>query len=163
MDEIDQLLAKLDQAKPPALPVNSAEIANDRWRSLPERESTTANYASIDDLLKSLGESAKQQVQSRLSAAASSPSPIVPEIREYQEVQISQAQAQQQQYQQRKAALLQQRRQELEQQAQIWLQKLDHRSDEGRWFDEFACHYESKLVAAIEYFLALQEINSPLP
>jgi hypothetical protein len=155
MDEIDKLLAKLDQAKPHAMPVNSAKISSDR--------STTANYHSIDDLLKSLGESAKQQVQSHLSASVQSSSPIVPEIQEYQEAQVTQEQAQQQQYDQCKAALLQQRRQELEQQAQIWLQKLDHRSDEGRWFDEFACHYESKLVAAIEYFIALQEINSPLP
>jgi multidrug efflux pump subunit AcrA (membrane-fusion protein) len=155
MDEIDKLLAKLDQSKPQALPVDSSKVASDR--------SSTANYASIDDLLQSLGTLAKQQVQSRLSAAVPSPSPIVPEIQEYQEAQVTQEQAQQQQYDQRKAALLQQRRQELEQQAQIWLQKLDHRSDEGRWFDEFACHYESKLVAAIEYFLALQDINSPLP
>jgi multidrug efflux pump subunit AcrA (membrane-fusion protein) len=155
MDEIDKLLAKLDQAKPPAMPVNSAKISSNR--------STTVNYSSIDDLLQSLGKSAKQQVQSRLSKSVPSPSPIVPEIQAYQEAKTTQEQAQQQQYQQRKAALQQQRRQELEQQAQLWLQKLDHQSDEGRWFDEFACHYESKLVAAIEYFLALQETNSPLP
>jgi hypothetical protein len=66
-------------------------------------------------------------------------------------------------YEQRQAALAQQRRQDLRQHAQAWLQKLDKKSVEGRWFEDFACHYESPLDAAIEYFVALQEINSPLP
>jgi hypothetical protein len=152
MDEIDKLLAKLDRVKPNKPTVHDSI-----------KHASSANYGSIDDLLQSLGESTKQQVQSRLSASAPSTIPIIPEIQVYQADRVTQEQAQQQLYQQRKAALLQQRRQELEQQAQIWLQTMDHHSDEGRWFDEFSCHYESQLTAAIEYFIALQEINSPLP
>jgi hypothetical protein len=41
--------------------------------------------------------------------------------------------------------------------AQKWLNSLSFESEEGRWFEEFACNYESLLDAAIDYLEALEE------
>jgi hypothetical protein len=158
MDPIDQLLAKLTS--------NSAgqPIPQKTSESMPQK---LPSNRSIDDLLKSLGESAKQSVRERLQSTLPSPKLVsVPEIQEYQQEQVVlelAAQAKQQQqallYQQQRAVLEQQRRQDLQSEAQTWLQKLDRQSVEGRWFDDFACHYESRLEAAIEYLVALQEVS----
>ena len=52
----------------------------------------------------------------------------------------------------------QQRRKEaMRQQAAEWLKKLNPRSEEGRWFEEFSYSYESKLEAAIDYLEAMRE------
>jgi hypothetical protein len=183
MDPIDQLLAKLGSSpanplNPPTAPKStSPETANgaNSGQSINGRSITPGANSTIDDLLRSLGEPAKQTVRDQLQASPPPPASFarslpVPEIQSYQQEQLAKdlaAQEQQQQqarmYEQRQAALAQQRRQDLRQQAQAWLQKLDKKSVEGRWFEDFACHYESPLDAAIEYFVALQEINSPLP
>jgi hypothetical protein len=174
MDPIDQLLAKLGSS-----PANQPSPLTAPKSTSPETASgksiTPDANLTIDDLLQSLGEPAKQTVRDQLRAlpppsASFTRSLPIPEIQSYQQEQIAMelaAQEKQQQqarrYEQRQAALAQQRRQDLQQQAQTWLQKLDKKSVEGRWFEDFACHYESPLDAAIEYFVALQEINSPLP
>jgi cell division septum initiation protein DivIVA len=171
MDPIDQLLAQLGSspASPPPTVQKSTSPEPTSGKSITPDASKT-----IDDLLRSLGEPAKQTVRDQLQT---SPPPAsfarslpVPEIQSYQQeqvaIELAAKEKQQQQarmYEQRQAALAQQRRQDLRQQAQAWLQKLDKKSVEGRWFEDFACHYESPLDAAIEYFVALQEINSPLP
>jgi hypothetical protein len=41
-----------------------------------------------------------------------------------------------------------------------WLAKLSSVSEEGRWFEEFACHYESRLEAALDYLEAIEEAES---
>jgi cell division septum initiation protein DivIVA len=178
MDPIDQLLAQLGSS-----PANLPSPTTVPKSTSPETESgatsgksiTAGANKTIDDLLRSLGEPAKQTVRDQLQASPPTSASLarslpVPEIQSYQQEQVAielAAQEKQQQqarmYEQRQAALAQQRRQDLRQQAQAWLQKLDKKSVEGRWFEDFACHYESPLDAAIEYFVALQEINSPLP
>lgn len=182
MDPIDQLLAKLGSspAKPPSSPTAPKSTSPETdggassGQSIDGRSITPGAKSTIDDLLRSLGEPAKQTVRDQLQAspppASFAKSLPLPEIQSYQQEQVAMelaAQEKQQQqarmYEQRQAALAQQRRQDLRQQAQAWLQKLDKKSVEGRWFEDFACHYESPLDAAIEYFVALQEINSPLP
>ncbi|MEM6612940.1 MAG: hypothetical protein AAF652_11935 [Cyanobacteria bacterium P01_C01_bin.72] len=45
----------------------------------------------------------------------------------------------------------------LKEDAKKWLAKLDSRSEEGRWFEEFSYSYENKLQAAIDYLEALRE------
>ena len=45
----------------------------------------------------------------------------------------------------------------LKEDAKQWLAKLDSRSEEGRWFEEFSYSYENKLQAAIDYLEALRE------
>jgi hypothetical protein len=172
MDPIDQLLAKLvsSPANPPS-PQTAPKLTVPPATS--GKSITPGANSTIDDLLRSLGEPAKQTVRDQLQVsppASFARSLPVPEIRSYQQEQVAKnlaAQEKQQQqarmYEQRQAALAQQRRQDLRQQAQAWLQKIDKKSVEGRWFEDFSCHYESPLDAAIEYFVALQEINSPLP
>ncbi len=49
----------------------------------------------------------------------------------------------------------QQQRKLLTRQAEQWLKNLDVTSDEGFWFEEFSTSYPSKLEAAIDYLLAL--------
>ena len=51
----------------------------------------------------------------------------------------------------------QRRREALTQEATEWLKKLNPRSEEGLWFEEFSYSYPSKLEAAIDYLEALRE------
>jgi hypothetical protein len=51
----------------------------------------------------------------------------------------------------------QRRREALAREATQWLKKLNPRSEEGLWFEEFSYSYSSKLEAAIDYLEALRE------
>ncbi|WP_013323832.1 salt stress protein, Slr1339 family [Gloeothece verrucosa] len=80
--------------------------------------------------------------------------------KEFQEQEKLLAQRQQQE-QLEKQRLQEQREQRkklaLTRQATEWLNKLDRKSEEGRWFEEFSYSYDSKLQAAIHYLEALRE------
>lgn len=80
-------------------------------------------------------------------------------LEQQQAEQIAQQQ-QEHDRQRRQQQLREQRRAELAKGAQQWLKTLKPNSEEGRWFDEFACNYESRVEAAIDYLEALQEVNS---
>ncbi|NJL52886.1 MAG: hypothetical protein HC930_12945 [Hydrococcus sp. SU_1_0] len=59
---------------------------------------------------------------------------------------------------QQREELRERRRQEaLREKAQAWLIKLNPRSEEGQWFEEFSYSYENKLQAAIDYLEAMRE------
>jgi hypothetical protein len=60
---------------------------------------------------------------------------------------------------QRLQELKAQRREELRPVAQQWLKQLKPKSNEGRWFEEFVCNYESRLEAAIEYLEVLDDLD----
>lgn len=60
----------------------------------------------------------------------------------------------------RQEQIKQQQRQALTREAEAWLKKLNPRSAEGLWFEEFAYSYSSKLEAAIDYLQALKETQS---
>ncbi len=83
--------------------------------------------------------------------------------RQRQERQQREAAARQQREaaakQRRLEALRAQRRAELTEQATAWLKALKPRSEEGKWFEEFACNYESRLEAALDYLEALQAVE----
>jgi hypothetical protein len=64
---------------------------------------------------------------------------------------------------QRLEQLKQQRRAALCHDAKTWLNQLKPKSDEGRWFAEFACNYDNPLEAAIDYLEALQTVNDHFP
>jgi hypothetical protein len=51
------------------------------------------------------------------------------------------------------------KREALNQEATEWLKKLNPRSEEGLWFEEFSYSYPSKLDAAIDYLTALRETH----
>lgn len=52
------------------------------------------------------------------------------------------------------------RQQALEEKARQWLTSLDPQSEEGRWFQEFAYSYDSRVQAAVDYLEALRETGS---
>lgn len=59
---------------------------------------------------------------------------------------------------QKREELRERRRKEaLREDAKKWLVKLDPRSEEGKWFQEFSYSYEDKLKAAIDYLEAMRE------
>ena len=60
----------------------------------------------------------------------------------------------------RQEQIKQQQRQAVKKEAEVWLKKLDPKSAEGLWFEEFAYSYPSKLEAAIDYLQALRETKS---
>lgn len=60
----------------------------------------------------------------------------------------------------RQEQIKQQQKQALTKEAEAWLKKLNPRSAEGLWFEEFAYSYSSKLEAAIDYLQALKETQS---
>jgi hypothetical protein len=51
------------------------------------------------------------------------------------------------------------RQQALEQKARLWLSKLNPQSEEGRWFEEFAYSYDSRVKAAMDYLEALKDVG----
>ncbi len=145
MDEIDKLLANLaPETQKPQTPPPKADV--------PARP-----QGSLDDLLK--------QLDSPQSANFSAPLPdrLMDEVKadyEQQQAQLElERQQQEQQKQKRLDQLKAQRRVELTEQAAQWLKALNPQSNEGKWFEEFACNYESRLEAAIDYLEALKEVS----
>ncbi len=135
MDDIDKLLANLDNTVP-----------------TPPVKASTPVTGSLDALLCQI--KTEQTIQNQAE--------------ELKQQQLIQEQQQQQQLnqklkQQRQQELKNRQRQELHHAAEQWLKTLKPKSDEARWFEEFACNYESRLEAAIEYLVALQEVNHTVP
>ncbi len=169
MDPIDDLLSTLEPSNPTSkIPPSRPPQALSP--SVTASDSTAP--ASIDQLLARLSTPQTQQVRDTLTRFHSAPLAPVEnsEIIAYatqqaqqqqvqQQLEQAEAQQQQAQKQQRLQALKQQRQQELRSQAQQWLDQLDVKSTEGRWFDEFRCNYDSQLEAAIAYITALQEVD----
>lgn len=62
----------------------------------------------------------------------------------------------------RQERIKQQQKQALRKEAENWLKKLNPRSTEGLWFEEFAEAYPSKIEAAIDYLQALKEARGEM-
>ncbi|MBD1825507.1 hypothetical protein H6F51_23850 [Cyanobacteria bacterium FACHB-DQ100] len=143
MNSIDKLLKSLN---------------NEPSEPHPASETKPARL-SIDGLLKQID----AQPQAPQPLTASNPDFLFDQLKqEHQETLRQEAlrlQQQAQQKQERLEQLKQQRRQALAVRAEEWLKNLDSNSSEGQWFEEFACHYESRMVAAIDYLEALQEVD----
>lgn len=143
MDPIDKLLKNLN---------------NEASEPHPTLETKPARLA-VDNLLKQID----AQPQAAQVLPASSSDPLFNELKqEHQETLRQEAlrlQQQAQQKQERLDQLKNQRRQALIATAEEWLKNLDFQSSEGRWFEEFACNYDSRLVAAIDYLEVLQEVS----
>lgn len=77
------------------------------------------------------------------------------ELREKQRQKEQELRAEKLRNQQRE----QKRREALTKEATAWLKKLNPKSEEGLWFEEFSYSYPSKLEAAIDYMQALRETS----
>jgi putative protein kinase ArgK-like GTPase of G3E family len=141
MDDIDKLLSNLDQSSPPAkVPTTKADGV------FPQQS------GGLDPLLAQM----KAEYETTTQAEAI-------KQREEQQQRQRQQELQQQQKQQRQQELRDRQRQELRRTAELWLKNLKPKTEEAQWFEEFACNYESRLEAAIEYLMALQEVDKTVP
>jgi hypothetical protein len=165
MDPLDKLLAEL-----------KAENAKDS-PSMPAAPPSEAKPgASIADLLNAIdAPTVRSEPTTELQVTPAPASLSLPEIPnsksslpgsdrpqppETQESDSEESDAKQERAKQKRLEhLRQQRRSELREPARKWLSQLKPKSDEGVWFEEFACNYESRLEAAIEYLEALQEVE----
>ncbi len=135
VDPIDQLLAKLQTGEGLRSSCHPADASAPR----PDIQSPrVSSPQSLDHLLEALEQSQQP------SQPCSNRNPL-------------------QKTHQRRDRLRQQRRTKLVAQAQQWLQQSNLSTAEGRWFEEFACNYESPLEAAIDYLEALQEVMRSRP
>lgn len=82
------------------------------------------------------------------------------EFQEQEKAEELKRQQQLKEEQLRQERIKHQQRQALTKEAQEWLKKLNLRSEEGLWFEEFSYDYPSKLDAAIDYLQALKETKS---
>jgi type IV secretory pathway VirB10-like protein len=169
MSDIEKLLAQVkaeyEQAEPPAEP-----IATPSPRPEPQPPSDLDRLlvevkAEVESPIAPTPSPGTGDVPVRSHTTNSSSFPIensyLQELQaEYQ--QKERAQAERQQQKQREQEKLQEQRQQrqqqaLKQKAQEWLKKLDPKSEEGKWFEEFAYSHTSRLEAAMDYLAALRE------
>lgn len=171
MDEMEKLLAQLKAeyeekpASPPSSPSSSEPTPPEQKRSQPQSSSP------LDKLLSEIKTEVEQPKS--YSSPISQVSPVErsqhfshddstlkdlqAEFKAQEQIE-KQRQQQALQEQQRLERERQQRKQQaLKQQAQEWLKKLNPRSEEGMWFEEFSYSYEDKLEAAMHYLEALRE------
>ena len=139
---IDSLLQEIEQNPSIASPLpNEARLTQNATPQEPQPNSS-------DSLLEQVRSQYEQQDQQAAERQAEA------------EQQAQRARAQQaKEKQQRLEQLRTQRRAELTEQAATWLKNLNPKSNEGRWFEEFACNYSSRLEAAIDYLEALSEVD----
>lgn len=187
MDEIDKLLASL-QSKPPATPpvtpssipqeTNAVEKPPRSIEDLLAQLSETSKQHVRDRLTSPAPSHDSLPPPPDLPPPpVAPPQPLLETVKDYyqehdreqqrlqaeqQRIAHEQQQQQQREAEQRRAQLRENRRQALVNSANTWLKHLDPQSKEGLWFEEFACHYPSRLEAAIEYLEALQEVDREL-
>ncbi|AFY79306.1 hypothetical protein Ple7327_4175 [Pleurocapsa sp. PCC 7327] len=150
MDEMENLLAQLKAeyeqnqlASPSSEPTRSQPLIDNLLAEVKAELEAPKNYSP-------------QPLQSTSPAtvASSSDNRVLQDIQaEYREKERLERERQQQELRERR----QRKRQALRQQAQEWLKKLNPRSEEGMWFEEFSYAYDNKLEAAIDYLEALRE------
>jgi hypothetical protein len=144
MGEIEDLLAQMKaeyQKGDKENPLPSPSPRQEKEPSSPEFKINNSRDSSTEAILKALS--------------------LENQEREQQEVIHRQQEALERQ---KTEALKQQRKREaLTKKAKQWLDKLDAKSEEGRWFEEFSYAYDSPLEAAITYLEALGEVNISNP
>jgi hypothetical protein len=140
MGEIEDLLAQMKaeyQKRDKETPIPSPSPSQEKEPSLTEFKVNKATASSTDGILQALA--------------------LENQEREQQEVIHRQQEALERQ---KTEALKQKRKREaLTKKAKQWLDKLDTKSEEGRWFEEFSYAYDSPLEAAITYLEALGEVD----
>jgi len=187
MESIDDILAQLKseyqekdnpgqqkQQPPPKI----EKAIEPQLPKLPPPESGRKSFSSEDTLLQKKQPRARIEKASdpklhNLSSSASgkrsfsSTSPedallsqIKTEFAEHDKAEELKIQQQIKEEKLKQEQIKQQQKQALTKEAEVWLKKLNPRSAEGLWFEEFAYSYSSKLEAAIDYLQALKETQS---
>ena len=167
MDSVDRLLAQLkaEQEPPRSLDNLLSQLADDAQRSV--RRTLSQKPLVSQPALPSPQSLAHHQLLSDLKSHYENQDQLElaqqqqdRQVAEQQRQQQEREQQRQQQEKQRRLDQLQaKRRAELIEPATEWLKRLNPRSEEGRWFEEFACGYDSRLEAAIDYLEALQSVG----
>jgi hypothetical protein len=149
MDPIDELLSKL---QPQLEPHRKSEVPP-----------STPVSGSIDQLLKDLDQKDLDQTATPKELPQDS---CLEEVRsQYEQQDQAEGERLEQETREKQRRLRQlkaQRRAELAEKALDWLKQLNPKSSEGRWFEEFACGYSSRVEAAIDYLEALSEVDPNL-
>ncbi|AFZ21901.1 salt stress protein, Slr1339 family [Allocoleopsis franciscana] len=125
------------QSPPPVSPTYHSQSIQSNFLSLAEENLLADVRAEFEE--KEQAEELKKQQQLR-------------EEQLQKEQQLREEQIKEEQRRKRK-------REALTQEATEWLKKLNSRSEEGLWFEEFSYSYPSKLDAAIDYLTALRETH----
>jgi len=151
MESIDDILAQI-----------KSEYQQKDNPGQPKKQSPGKREEAIAPKLPNLPPPA---ISGRKSFSPSSPedallSQIQAEFTEQDKVEELKRQEQIKEEKIRQEKIKQQQRQALTKEAEAWLKKLNPRSAEGLWFEEFAYSYSSKLAAAIDYLQALKETQS---
>lgn len=164
LQSLDSLLSQLAEGEkqavraelskhPPKPPISQA-----RTERSPTVPSSSNTFLDISSVSTSRSEDDPLVTQLKSEYEAQRRAERLQQEQDRQAAELQQQRAAQEK-QRRLETLKAERRAALTEQAQEWLKGLQPRSDEGLWFDEFACNYESRLEAAIEYLEALQSVE----
>ncbi len=159
MESIDDLLAQVKaeyQEKESGLKPQKQPLLNEEEFKSPPPASSTYLQSTPGQCLSAAEENLLADVRAEFEEKERAEElKRQQQLREEQlckEQQLREAQLREEQRRQRK-------REALTQEATDWLKKLNPRSEEGRWFEEFSYSYPSKLEAAIDYLAALRETH----
>lgn len=159
MESIDDLLAQVkaeyaEPHKPLELQKPQSLQAEQLSQQQQQPKSASGGYAdatAFDKQLFAPNKNCSESPEKNLLAQ------LKVEFEEEQKAEEIKKQQQIREEQLRQEQLKQQQRAALKVKAQAWLKKINSSSEEGLWFEEFACAYSSKLEAALDYLQALEQ------
>jgi hypothetical protein len=163
-DLLSQLRAEYEDSDEPKSVTQSPTVPS-------QPVSPSSPDSSITDLLSQLKEEQSQpQTPKNLPSPSRLTTPVEPslfqelcsEYREKDRHELEQKQQKIKEKQRLEEQRQQKKRELLRNTAQAWLKQLNPKSDEGRWFEEFSCSYDSKIEAAMHYLEALRESGSDI-
>jgi hypothetical protein len=162
MESIDDLLAQVkaeyQEENTEHLPQKQPLFSEEELQFPPSISSTYQSQTAQHNSLTSAEENLLADVRAEFEEREK-----VEELKKQQQLQEEQLRQEQQirEQQRREEQRRQRKREALTKEATDWLKKLNPRSEEGLWFEEFSYSYSSKLEAAIDYLEALRETQRP--
>lgn len=158
MESIDDLLAQIKaEYTEPDKPLELKKPQSLQAEQLSQQQqgkSAASGYAeatAFDGQLFAPNKNYKESPENNLLAQLKN------EFEEEQRAEEIKKQQQIREEQLRQEQLKRQQRAALKVKAQAWLKKINPSSEEGLWFEEFACAYPNKLEAALDYLQALEQ------
>lgn len=159
MESIDELLAQVkaeyvEQDKPLELKKTRSLQVEQLSQQQQQAKSASSGYADTKPFEQELFAPTKNWPASRENSLLAQ---VKAEFEEEQRAEEIKKQQLIREEQLRQEQLKQQQRAALKVKAQAWLKKINPSSEEGLWFEEFACAYSNKLEAALDYLQALEQ------